>query len=141
MKTEINKASLAAGVLMLGLLALATGSRAYAEDIVCASLDGLNQTMPYLWFANNKDQLSLQGKLDEAQVKLDEFKVCDAGQKISDFNIKLMRLATASKSKVEETAPGALLCALEGSKVLAAEWLTGCEPVGDPPRGKGPRNQ
>lgn len=139
MKTGKIAVQLAAAILMLGLLGLTT--RAQAEDIVCASLDGLNQTMIYLSFVNDKDGLSLQGKLDEAQDKLDESKVCDAGQKIDDFNYKLTRLATASKTKVEATDPDgeAVLCALTGSEALAAEWLDGCGDVPDRPRGKGPK--
>ena len=133
-----QKLHVAAAALMLGLLALASGSRAHA-DIHCATLQGLNDTMDYLAFTNeDKDRPSLQGKLDEAQKKLEDSNVCDAGQKIDDFNNKLDKLALATKTKVSETAPGALRCAREGSEALAADWLTGCEPVPERPRGKGP---
>ena len=131
------------GPLAAVAILLALGTTAQAQDaIVCESLEGLNQTMDYLTFTNEeKDRPSLQGKLDDAQAKLDEGKVCDAGLKISDFNRKVFRLATASKTKIGESGPGALRCALEGSEALAETWLTGCEPVDDPPRGKGPKNK
>jgi len=134
MKIGILKAPLAATAL---LLAISTGAQAQ-DVIVCETLEGLNTTMAYLTFTNEeKDRPSLQGKLDEAQAKLDESKVCDAGLKVSDFNNKVFRLATARKTKIGESAPGALRCALEGSEALAETWLNGCEPVDDPPRGNG----
>ena len=137
MKIGILKAPLATTAL---LLAISTGAQ--AQDIVCESLEGLNQTMAYLTFTNEeKDRPALQGKLDEAQAKLDESKVCDAGLKVSDFNNKVFRLATARKTKIGESAPGALRCALEGSEALAETWRTGCEDAGDPPRGKGPKDK
>ena len=138
MKIRIIRMPLAVTAL---LLAISTGAQ--AQVIVCESLEGLNQTMAYLTFTNEeKDRASLQGKLDEAQAKVDESKVCDAGLKVSDFNNKVFRLDTARKTKIDESAPGALRCALEGSEALADDWLDGCEPVGDPPRGKGkgPKN-
>jgi len=136
MKNWISKGPLAAVAILLAL-----GTTAQAQDIiVCESLEGLNQTMNYLTFTNEeKDRPSLQGKLDQAQEKLDEGKVCDAGLKINDFNDKIFRLSTARKTKIDETAPGALRCAYEGSKALAKTWLDGCEDAGDPPRGKGPK--
>ena len=136
MKNWISKGPLAAVAILLAL-----GTTAQAQDIiVCESLEGLNQTMNYLTFTNEeKDRPSLQGKLDEAQEKLDEGKVCDAGLKINDFNDKIFRLSMARKTKIDETAPGALRCAYEGSKALAEEWLDGCVDAGDPPRGKGPK--
>jgi hypothetical protein len=136
MKNWKTKGPLAAAAILLAL-----GTTAQGQDvIVCESLEGLNQTMDHLTFTNEeKDRPSLQGKLDEAQAKLDEGIVCDAGLKVSDFNNKVFRLATARKTKIGESAPGALRCALEGSEALAETWLDGCEPVGDPPRGKGPK--
>ena len=131
------------GPLAAATILLALGATAQAQEtIVCESLEGLNQTMNYLNFTNEeKDRPSLQGKLDDAQAKLDEGKVCDAGLKINDFNDKIFRLSTARKTKIGESAPGALRCAFEGSEALAETWLAGCEPVDDPPRGKGPKNK
>lgn len=134
MKIGILKTPLAATAM---LLALSAGAQAQ-DAVVCESLEGLNTTMAYLTFTNEeKDRPSLQGKLDAAQAKIDEGNVCDAGLKVSDFNSKVFKLATASKTKIDETAPGAIRCALEGSAALAETWLTGCEDAGDPPRGNG----
>lgn len=139
MKIGILKTPLAATALLLVLSATAQAQDTFPVD--CTTLEGLNTTMDYLTFTNEeKDRPSLQGKLDEAQAKLDESKVCDAGLKVSDFNNKVFRLANARKTKVGESAPGALRCALEGSQALSETWLDGCEPVSDPPRGKGPKN-
>lgn len=138
MKLKMIKGTLAATLVFLGL---SVGAQAKA-DTHCATLEGLNETMFYLAFTNEeKDRPSLQGKLDDAQAKLDESKVCNAGQKIDDFNWSLTRLAMADKTKVWETAPLALDCALEGSAALAEAWLTDCEPVPTRPRGKGPKNK
>lgn len=137
MKFGIMKMPLAAVGLLLALSATAD-----AQDvIVCESLAGLNDIMFYMTFTNeDKDRLALQGKLDESQEKIDESKVCDAGLKISDFNYKLYRLATARKTKVSDSLSGeAVRCALEGSQALADTWRTGCEAVSEPPRGKGPK--
>lgn len=136
MKIGILKTPLATTALLLVLSATAQAQDTF--DVDCTTLEGLNTTMAYLTFTNDeKDRPALQGKLDEAQAKLDEDKVCDAGLKISDFNDKVFRLANARKTKIGESAPGALRCALEGSAALAETWLTGCEDAGDPPRGNG----
>jgi hypothetical protein len=139
MKIGILKKPLAATALLLAL-----STTADAQDvIVCESLAGLNDTMTYMAFTNeDKDRLALQGKLDEAQVKILESKICDAGLKVSDFNYKLYRLATARKTKVSDSLSGeAVRCALEGSQALAETWRTGCEAVSEPPRGKGPKKK
>lgn len=126
-------ASSAAVMLLLTLGGTATAG----EVIVCESLEGLNSCLTYLTFTNDKDRIGLQGKLDDAQAKISENKICDAGLKVSDFNAKLFRLATATKPKVSETFDDIVRCALEGSKALANTWLEGCPDAGDPPRGKG----
>jgi hypothetical protein len=131
---------LAATALLLVLSATAQAQDTFWVD--CETLEGLNTTMAYLTFTNDlKDRPALQGKLDEAQDKIDESKVCNAGLKISDFYNKVFKLSTARKTKIGESAPGALKCATEGSLALAKTWLDGCEPVDDPPRGKGPKNK
>ena len=140
MKTGIFKAPLAATVLLLAISAGANAQDTFWVD--CSTLEGLNTTMDYLTFTNDaKDRPSLQGKLDEAQAKIDEDKVCDAGLKVSDFNNKVFRLDNATKPKIGESADGAIQCALEGSQALAEAWRTGCEDAGVPPRGKGPKNK
>ena len=130
----------------LGVMAVLLGlsSTAHAEDIiVCESLPGLNDILGYMTFTNEeKDRPSLQGKLLEAQEKIDENKLCDAGLKVSDFNKKLYALATARKTKVSDSLSGeAIRCALEGSKALADTWRTGCESASKPPGGKGPKTK
>jgi hypothetical protein len=117
MKIGILKKPLAATALLLAL-----STTADAQDvIVCESLAGLNDTMTYMAFTNE---------------------ICDAGLKVSDFNYKLYRLATARKTKVSDSLSGeAVRCALEGSQALAETWRTGCEAVSEPPRGKGPKKK
>ena len=138
MKTRLLKMPLAATAMLLAL-----STTADAQDvIVCESLEGLNDIMTYMMFTNeDKDRLALQAKLYEAQAKIDESKVCGAGLKVSDFHDKVFRLATARKTKVGESLPGAVRCALEGSEALAETWRTGCEAVSEPPRGKGPKTK
>lgn len=134
MKIGTLKMPLAATTMLLAL-----GTTADAQDvIVCESLTGLNEIMVYMTFTNeDKDRPALQAKLDEAQEKIDQSKVCDAGLKVSDFNYKVFRLDSARKTKVGESLPGAVQCALEGSEALAETWRTGCDAVSEPPRGKG----
>jgi hypothetical protein len=147
MKIGIIKAPLAAAAMLLVMSATAQAQDTFLVD--CASLEGLNTTMGYLTFASDattsKDRDGLEGKLDDAQAKLDEGKLCNAGLKISDFYSKVFSLDNATKAKIGETAPGAIDCALTGSQALSQDWLTGCEDPGDPPRGngggKGPKNK
>jgi len=139
MKIRILKTPLAATALLLAL-----STTADAQDvIVCESLAGLNDIMGYMTFTNEeKDRPALLGKLYEAQAKIDESKVCDAGLKVSDFNYKVFKLAYARKTKVSDSLSGeAVRCALEGSQALAETWRTGCEAVSEPPRGKGPKKK
>ena len=140
MKTTICKVGkqTLAGLVLASVMAFGT-VQAEEELIVCEDLDGLNSCLTYLKFTNEKDRTGLQKKLVEAKAKLED-KVCDAGLKVSDFNTKLSRLASASKPKVRDELEGlAVKCALEGSAALAKSLLIGCEPVSDPPRGKGPK--
>lgn len=133
-----------AGILLTSLLAFGTaqaddypapGDPTY--DVVCASLTGLNTIVDaasgILDFADEakkpmpRDRSGLQTKLSEADEKIGQDKLCDASQKVSDFNSKLLQLTSADKEKVSENHAGALECALQGSAALAAELKSGLD--------------
>lgn len=146
MKTMTSKLKQTAAVLGIasGLLA---GGTASADDLLieCASLDGLEQVLAFIDFANEKDRNGLQGKVQEARDKLGEGKTCDAAYKVDDYNFKIMQLTSAAKPKATDAHPGALECAATGSDALSAELKAdagGCADRDDPPRGKGrgPKN-
>lgn len=138
-----------AGILLTSLLAFGT---AQADDypapgdpsyvVVCASPTGLNTIVEassgILDFADEqkstpkgpRDRQGLLEKLADADAKVGQDKLCDASQKVSDFNSKLSALVTGgkgNKQKVFENHAGALECALQGSAALAAEYKSGLD--------------
>lgn len=141
MKTTICKVGkqTLAGVLLASVMAFGT---AQAEHlIVCASTDGLRDALGYLEFTNAKDLMALQGKLDEADNKELEGKLCDAAQKIGDFRTKMDQLVSATKPKVRQAHDDALMCIDLGSADLIKQWdpNSNCVAADTPPRGKSPK--
>jgi opacity protein-like surface antigen len=54
--------------------------------------------------AEMKDRPGMIGKLDEASLKLDQAKFCDAIQKLNDFKVKVNQLAAAGKLNQDPAA-------------------------------------
>jgi len=132
MKIGILKAPLAATALLLVLSGTAQAQDTY--DVHCSTLDGLHDATGELTFTNDKDLISLQGKVREAQEKLADGKDCDATQKLRDYESKLMKLFVADKPKVEEEYTGTVDCINLALETFIDE---NCEDAGPPPRGKG----
>ena len=131
MKTKLLTA---AALITLGLSA-----QAQADEHDCSTLEGLHAATGYLSFTNNKDLTSLQGKVDEAILKTEGGKTCDATQKLWDYQSKLNRLFEAAKPKVEQVFPDTLSCI---DWALNANIDTSCtDDAGKPPRGKGPKDK
>lgn len=54
--------------------------------------------------AETKDRPGMIGKLNEANLKLDQAKFCDAIQKLNDFKVKVNQLAAAGRINQDPTA-------------------------------------
>ena len=170
MKIVKNAVQLAAAVLMLGLLALASTAPAMADHdtvggdlsadgqtvyLTCETFGALYYTLGHhVFFASDdksgRDRSGLVDKLDNAHLKLlheDPPKPCDAAQKLDDFSFKVKSLRdanTADKMKISDDTDGtSIQCLVEGSAALAQSLrpAEGCDSSGGPGGGKGPKNR
>ena len=125
--------------------------------IDCTQFGGIRKALEpaYVAFANDKDRLGLNGKLDNVHNKYlhaEPPKVCDAAQKFDDFSAKVVQLKEASlgdKKKIWNVgAEDAITCLIDGSAAYAEELrsrdannCTGdsTDSGGKPSRGNGPK--
>lgn len=96
MKTK----SLAA--LLCALAIFLTAPLAHATTVtevqaMIASLKTKTETVIITGKAADKDRAGLLGKLDEASLKLDQAKFCDAAAKVNDFKNKVNALIASGK--------------------------------------------
>jgi len=107
---------------------------AHADHIIvpCNTLVGLHDATGFLGFKKPSDKLGLQGKVDGAIAKTGDDKVCEATQKLRDYESRLDKLLDADKAWQEH--PNTLACI---DTALEAFIDESCPSAGDPPRGKG----
>lgn len=67
-------------------------------------LQGTTQSVVILGKKAEGDRANLQGKLNEALVKLNEEKPCDAVAKLNDFIAKVQQLAGAGRISADDAA-------------------------------------
>ena len=101
MKTMMKKTSFAAVLFALAMLVaapLANATTVSEAQAMIASLKTKTQTVVITGkSAETKDRPGLLGKLDEAVLKVDQAKFCDAIQKLNDFKVKVNQLIVAGK--------------------------------------------
>jgi hypothetical protein len=100
MKPMMKKTSFAA--LVFALAMLVTAPLAYATTVseaqaMIASLKAKTATVAISGKQAEKDRAALVIKLDEASLKVDQAKFCDAIQKLNDYKVKVNQLITAGK--------------------------------------------
>jgi cell division protein FtsX len=101
MEIMMKKTSFAA--LMFALAMLVTAPMAFATTVseaqaMISSLKDKTTTVAISGkSAETKDRPGLVGKLNEAALKVDQAKFCDAIQKLNDFKVKVNQLIAAGK--------------------------------------------
>ena len=125
--------------LMLGiwvaafLLAVAAPARAQSTVAECkARLDIIQSDLDAVFFAggiggNNPQQTytSLSSKLQAAGTKLDQRKYTDALRKLQDFQVAVITMRDAAKSKLSASDAGLLLDGADPSRTPFDEGVNG----------------
>ena len=96
-------ATLAAVAVMFG----AVVARATTVSECQAIIAGLNTKTAAVAIAGKnaeKDRAGLTAKLNEANLKLDQAKFCDAIQKLNDFKVRVNQLAASGRINQDATA-------------------------------------
>ncbi|HET9439401.1 MAG TPA: hypothetical protein VFO52_04495, partial [Longimicrobiales bacterium] len=95
----------------------ATGTIAMTSVAECgADITAVEQAVGEVTFLGrqaDKDRAGLQGKLDNAQVKLDEGKFADTIDKLTDFRETVIALRDAAKPKLSAADAQKLLDAVD----------------------------
>lgn len=103
----MKKTSFAAIFCALALFVAAPLAHATTITEVQAMIASLNtrtSTVAITGKAADKDRATLTGKLNEATIKLDRAKFCDAVVKINDFKVKINQLIAAGKINQDPAA-------------------------------------
>ena len=100
MKAMMKKASFAAAVFAFAMLVAAplVSAQTVSEcQAIIANLKAKTQTVAISGKNAEKDRAGLTLKLDEATLKIDQAKFCDAIQKLNDFKVRVNQLVAAGK--------------------------------------------
>jgi hypothetical protein len=126
---------------MFGLLL--SGAAKADLTIDCSTEGELQMALSMLEFKKADDAANLGDKLTLGFDKAEEYKFCDAAQKLKDFRIKLDQLFDAGpiKAKVTDPTGGEVrACLNAGTDAFIALWTEAaggvCEPKTAPPRGQ-----
>jgi hypothetical protein len=133
----MKKASFAAVLFALALFVaapLANATTVSEVQTMLASLKAKTTTVAITGKqAESKDRPGMVGKLDEAALKVDQAKFCDAIQKLNDFKVKVNQLIAAGKINQDPTlgTTGQELltdadAAINGIRELATQSGTTC---------------
>jgi hypothetical protein len=108
MKSMMKKISFAAIFFALAMFVAAPMASATTVTEVQAMLTSLKEKSTNVIItgksAETKDRPGLLGKLNEASLKVDQAKFCDAIQKLNDFKIKVNQLIAAGRINQDPTA-------------------------------------
>jgi hypothetical protein len=101
MKTKMKRKSFAAILFALALF-VAAPLAAYATTVtevqaMIASLKAKTETVVITGKQADKDRTGLLDKLNEASLKVDQAKFCDAIAKLNDFKVRVNALISAGK--------------------------------------------
>ena len=100
MKIKMKKKSFAALLCALALFVaapLAHATTVTEVQAMIASLRTKTETVIITGKSADKDRSTLIGKLNEASLKVDQAKFCDAIAKLNDFKVKVNALIAAGK--------------------------------------------
>lgn len=107
--------TLVAAIVLAGLVAVAQAPAATIADCQAQLAQLRSDTVAAeAAFTNVKDFNSVLGKLDAAATKLDQNKLADASQKLSDFQSLLTGLASAPKPKLDAAVAEQLVAEAQG---------------------------
>jgi hypothetical protein len=97
-------AGVAAGLLLTGAAVMP----ASAEELPDCSTEfgALSGATSASEFTNDRDQVALLGKVDNAQVKYGLGKIADSVQKLTDYQVKVERLLATGKLLVQQDPEG-----------------------------------
>jgi hypothetical protein len=97
MMKKISFAAILCAVVMFVAAPLAHATTVTEIQAMIASLRTKTEGVAITGKAADKDRASLLGKLNEASLKVDQAKFCDAIQKLNDFKVKVNQLIAAGK--------------------------------------------
>lgn len=103
----MKKFSFAAVLFALAMFVaapLAQATTVTEVQAMIASLKTKTETVIITGKFADKDRATLLGKLDEATLKVDQAKFCDAIAKLNDFKVKVNALITAGKINQDPAA-------------------------------------
>lgn len=106
MKNSVKKsvfAALAAAVVMFAAVVAHATTVSECQAII-AGIKAKTATVAITGKSAEKDRTGLIVKLNEANLKLDQAKFCDAIQKLNDFKVKVNQLATAGRINQDANA-------------------------------------
>jgi hypothetical protein len=107
MNTKMKRKSFAAVLMLVALFVAAPLAHATTVTEVQAMLTSLRTKTETVIIAGkqaDKDRATLLGKLNEASLKVDQAKFCDAVAKLNDFKVKVNQLIAAGKINQDPTA-------------------------------------
>lgn len=100
MKTKMKKTSFAAiffALAMFVAVPLVHATTVSEVQAMIASLKTKTETVIITGKSADKDRSGLLGKLNEASLKVDQAKFCDAAAKVNDFKVKVNALIAAGR--------------------------------------------
>jgi hypothetical protein len=107
MNTKMKRKSFAAVLMLVALFVAAPLAHATTVTEVQAMLTSLRTKTETVIIAGkqaDKDRGTLLGKLNEASLKVDQAKFCDAVAKLNDFKVKVNQLIAAGKINQDPAA-------------------------------------
>ena len=106
MKIKMKKTSFAAMFFALAMFVAAPlvhATTVTEVQAMIASLRTKTETVLITGKSADKDRAGLIGKLNEAALKVDQAKFCDAAQKVNDFKVKVNALIASGKINQDPT--------------------------------------
>jgi hypothetical protein len=107
MKTMMKRKSFAAIICAIALFVAAPlvhATTVTEVQAMIASLRTKTETVIITGKQSEKDRNGLIGKINEASLKVDQAKFCDAAGKLNDFKVKVNALIAAGKINQDTTA-------------------------------------
>jgi 4-hydroxy-3-methylbut-2-enyl diphosphate reductase IspH len=103
MKKKISFAAILFAVAMLVAAPMAQATTVTEVQAMIASLKTKTETVAITGKQADKERAGLLGKLNEASLKVDQAKFCDAIQKLNNFKTSVNALITAGRINQDST--------------------------------------
>jgi len=103
MKKKISFAAILFAVAMLVAAPMAQATTVTEVQAMLASLKTKTETVAITGKQADKERAGLLGKLNEASLKVDQAKFCDAIQKLNNFKTSVNALITAGRINQDST--------------------------------------